>query len=93
MDLSFSDIKKTDIATCLSIMQKNYDETNDSFYSRNLIIDLQDIFVKDNIYKSNCRICLSGNDIVGFGCYKQSKMSFDIYELFWINVKYEYQNK
>jgi hypothetical protein len=65
MDLFFRDIEEADISTCLSIMQKNYDELNDnSFYSRAFMLDIKDVFVKDGMYNSNCRICMSGPEIV-----------------------------
>jgi len=64
MNINFRNLEEKDMKKCLNIMQENYEEKDGSFYSRSFLEDFRDVFLKDTLYKSNCRLLLIDNEIV-----------------------------
>lgn len=95
MEISFKELKATDIETCLSIMKENYPSEEDKHWHNLLPNDLTDIL--NQKYPSQCLVVLLGEVPVGFGCYIQHKektnLQENIYALTWINILPKEQGK
>lgn len=88
--LDYSDINK-----CLEIMKQCFPlGKEEKFWTGVFIKDLTDILNGDKLYNQNCLVVTRNEtEIIGFGCYMQSNMAHNIYELTWISISPENQNK
>ena len=91
--IKFRDLRHSDVFECFEIMCENYSEGRNSYWSNFFVKDLKGIVKKDEFYKGKGRVGTLYNKIIAFGCYSQSLISHNYYELFWINVKQDQQKK
>lgn len=95
MEISFRELKPTDIEICLSIIKQNYPLEEDRHWQDLLPKDLTDML--NQKYPSLCLLVLSGETAIGFGCYTKYKektnLQENVYGLTWINIIPKEQGK
>ena len=81
-------IRKVDIPDVTKIIARNYSQKSAS----NAREEISGTFSRDP-YRPRFIVCEKEGRIRGFGGYSQSRINYHIYEIFWLNVDPQYQNR
>ncbi|HLA22917.1 MAG TPA: GNAT family N-acetyltransferase [Candidatus Nanoarchaeia archaeon] len=81
-------LRKGDILSCSKIVGENYSKK----YEKNSTKEMKEMFSK-SLIKPRYIVAEKNYEILGFGGYTQSFMDYHVYQIFWINVKPNFQNK
>src|SRR3990172_11438476 len=81
-------LKETEIGTVSKIVGLNYPKK----YERHSKREIEAMF-KNYADNPTYLVAEQDSEIVGFAGYAQSWMDWHIYEIFWVNVSPQYQNK
>lgn len=81
-------LKREDIISCSKIVEQNYSEK----YANNSILEMNEMF-SNSVIKPKYIVAEENDEILGFGGYIQSFMDYQVYQIFWINVKPDFQRR
>lgn len=81
-------LKQSEIKIAGSIVKKNYNVQD----QKSVILEMEDMFRKGSI-RPKYIVAEDNGQILGFAGYMQSWIDYAIYQIFWVNVIPEMQNK
>ncbi len=86
--MKFRLIKQNEIGLAVNIIQENYSKK----YRKAAFKEMEAMF-KNYTARPKYIVAEEKGEIIGLGGYIQSWMDYNIYQIFWINIKPGFQNK